>query len=567
MFKKNILALSLSIAMASSYATNAVELNQLPLSPEVQQEITKYSAIIAQLKVQLKEKEEYNILLQSKLNTAIGLVKTLEPEKVTPEQIANLNTLILTLTQTTQENAINNKDLDSKIQKLEQFLNLYKDNQLKGIKTVSPNIKPDNTPNILPDSITKANVPSTGGVSNDVIEANKKLAEQNQKIKIEQEAKNPKETDVISNDVIEANKALAKKNEELRIEQDKKNAVKTPEKISFEDSSPKQIDNIEKTSDVSSKDITTSTKAHKVIKPVVLPVEEKTFMQTFEEKIENTAIWFKELFGIEDNINKDQPPVVSAPSKIEMQMKKDKLAAIVKEKQEAKDKEEKAQKELEDKNKDIIKIDETPVHLEDKVIKKDNVTPVNLSPELETEPKSSEILDNEKNPVQESSINGLNVETTSESSVENTKLPVQGEILPEAKKEVSPALPEKEPVLNSNDETEKFIRENQEISPAKDIPIPNAKDAEHGDMIILKAQKPVSDLEDNFKKEHTDFSAPLKQPKLYSVKKGDNLTKIVKNHFNTKTIQDTVDKVQELASINGIETKDLIHIGDVLRIS
>lgn len=564
MFKKNILALSLSIAMASSYTANAVELTQFPLSPEVQQEITKYSAIIAQLKVQLKDKEEYNILLQSKLNTAIELVKKLEPEKVTPKQIVHLNDLILTLTQTTQENAINNKDFDKKIQKLEQFLNLYKENQLKGIKTVSPNINPDNTPNIRPESTIKENTTSTDGLSNDVIEANKKLAEQNQKIKTEQETKNKKETDEISNDVIEANKALAKKNEELRIEQDKKNSVKTPEKtpekISFEDSSAKSIENIEKPPIDVKKDGMPSTKT---VKSVNTPVEEKTFMQTFEEKIENTAIWFKELFGMEDSINKDQPPVISAPSQIEIQMKKDKLAEILKEKQIAKEKEEKAQKELEEKNKDVIKIDETPVHLEDKVIKKENVTPINLNPELETE--SSEIIDNDKNVVQESSIPELNVKTNPELQAEDAKSSVQSEISPELKKDVGPAL-QKESVLNNN-ETEKFIKENQEISPAKEIPIPNVKDEEHGDMIILKAQKPVSDLDDNIKKENPDLSVPLKQPKLYSVKKGDNLTKIVKNHFNTQTTQDTVDKVQEFASLNGIETKDLIHIGDVIRIS
>jgi len=560
MFKKNILALSLSIAMASSYTANAVELTQLPLSPEAQQEITKYSAIIAQLKVQLKNKEEYNIVLQSKLNTAIELVKKLEPEKVTPKQIVHLNDLILTLTQTTQENAINNKDFDKKIQKLEQFLNLYKENQLKGIKTVSPNIQPDNMPNILPDSITKANIASANAVNNDVIDANKKLAEQNEKIKKEQEIKNKKENDTISNDVIEANKALAKKNEELRIEQDKKNSVKTPEKISFEDSSTKSINNIEKPPIDVKKDVMPSTKT---IKPVNVPVEEKTFMQTFEEKIENTAIWFKELFGMEDSINKDQPPVISAPSQIEMQMKKDKLAEILKEKQIAKEKEEKAQKELEEKNKDIIKIDETPVHLEDKVIKEENVTPINLNPELETE--ASEINDTDKNIAQESSISELNVEANPELQVKGAKTSVKSEESPELKKEVDPVLQE-ESVLNNN-ETEKFIKENQEISPVKEIPIPNVKDEEHGDMIILKAQKPVSDLEDNIKKENADLSVPLKQPKLYSVKKGDNLTKIVKNHFNTQTTQDTVDKVQELASLNGIETKDLIHIGDVIRIS
>lgn len=560
MFKKNILALSLSIAMASSYTANAVELTQLPLSPEAQQEITKYSAIIAQLKVQLKNKEEYNILLQSKLNTAIELVKKLEPEKVTPKQIVHLNDLILTLTQTTQENAINNKDFDKKIQKLEQFLNLYKENQLKGIKTVSPNINPDNTPNIRPEFTIKENTTSTDGLSNDVIEANKKLAEQNQKIKTEQETKNKKETDEISNDVIEANKALAKKNEELRIEQDKKNSVKTPEKISFEDSSAKSIENIEKPPIDVKKDVMPSTKT---VKSVNTPVEEKTFMQTFEEKIENTAIWFKELFGMEDSINKDQPPVISAPSQIEMQMKKDKLAEILKEKQIAKEKEEKAQKELEEKNKDIIKIDETPVHLEDKVIKEENVTPINLNPELETE--ASEINDTDKNIAQESSISELNVEANPELQVQGAKTSVKSEKSPEFKKEVDPVLQE-ESVLNNN-ETEKFIKENQEISPAKEIPIPNVKDEEHGDMIILKAQKPVSDLDDNIKKENQDLSVPLKQPKLYSVKKGDNLTKIVKNHFNTQTTQDTVDKVQELASLNGIETKDLIHIGDVIRIS
>jgi hypothetical protein len=490
MFKKNILALSLSIAMTSSYAVNAMETPQPSITPEAQQEIVKYSEVIDKLKVDLKEKEDYNILLQSKLNTAVNLVKTLEPEKVGPEKIKNLNALVLTLTQKTQENDINNKELDKKIKKLEAFLAVYKDNQSKGVEKQSENVvlpvNADKPLNVSTDSKAKVEIATTNGISNDVIEANKKLEEQNEKTRLEQEAKNKTAitNNEISKDVIEANKALLKKNEELRIEQDKKNSIVTPEKISFEEPSPKEINNIE------NKVEPKTTKANVPEKDAAIPDEEKTFMQAFEEKIEKIAIWFKKLFGIEDNLNKDEAPIVVEPSQIEMQMKKDKLASILKEKEEQRLKEEQAKKELEEKNKDIIKIDETPVHLEDKVIKNDNVTPIDLAPEYKAEIQkdSSEInsvndvninVDSNLNNLEENS--SINKSSNIEDSKNNTELPTV--IDQDSEKQTDDK--------QKSQEAEDFIKDNEIISSKKDIPMPTTKDTNNGDMIILKAQKPT----------------------------------------------------------------------------
>lgn len=119
------------MAMSQGVITNAQNIDISSLPVESIKEINKYQDIIQRLKSQLDDKVSYNKALEQKLVEATNLSKNTNSENVTPEQLGNLNVLVLKLKETIKENDNNNEVMKNKILVLEKFLNTYSQNQLR----------------------------------------------------------------------------------------------------------------------------------------------------------------------------------------------------------------------------------------------------------------------------------------------------------------------------------------------------------------------------------------------------------------------------------------------------
>ncbi len=115
--------------------------------------------------------------------------------------------------------------------------------------------------------------------------------------------------------------------------------------------------------------------------------------------------------------------------------------------------------------------------------------------------------------------------------------------------------------------------------------IPNEKAMldfiDNNETIIIKTQKPSKDIKDTAaikdlskdvvlekdKDKTPDLSVPLDKHQLYQVKKGDNLTKIVKSNFKLSNQSELNSKIKEIANLNGIKAVDIIHTGDIIKLS
>lgn len=511
MFKKSMLALSLSIAMGSSYVANAQNIAPVQMPIDIQQEITKYSDIIVKLKNKLSEQENYNNILEEKLHNAKDLYTNIDPAHITSQQIDNLNNIISTLSITIDKNTINNLDLSRKINILEGFLENYKNKKIKEIEYVQAKVEKEvvldvNQESISPEKVLQA---ETLQKNNDIDETIKKDAVENSS----------------------ENQAPVKDSATSEIIQ--KNVVK------------KEIE-----SEVSEKAI---------VEGNISENDDKDFITTLGEKIENVVIWFKELFGIQDSMNANEYVSKEEPSEIAIEMEKTKKIELARIKA-LEEKESNDKKELENKK---IEISETPLILENKVIDKDTgVTGVNLNNEIEEETKDSD-ANSELNEFlsQNEEINTDEVSEKPESVSPLTKDNDEVQNFIDQDKESiiknDSTQEDKEFEKSSIDEENKIIKEEKNNSLTSEI---------KGSEVESSISEPIGNVVHQSDDSH-DLSSPLLEPILYAVKKGDNLTKIVKNHFGIKSNQDIVNKVQEIASLNGIQAKDLIHIGDVIRIS
>jgi len=339
MFKKSMLALSLSIAMGSSYVANAQNIAPVQMPIDIQQEITKYSDIIVKLKNKLSEQENYNNILEEKLHNAKDLYTNIDPAHITSQQIDNLNNIISTLSITIDKNTINNLDLSRKINILEGFLENYKNKKIKEIEYVQAKVEKEVVLDVNQESISHEKVlqAETLQKNNDIDETIKKDAVENSS----------------------ENQAPVKDSATSEIIQ--KNVVK------------KEIE-----SEVSEKAI---------VEGNISENDDKDFITTLGEKIENVVIWFKELFGIQDSMNANEYVSKEEPSEIAIEMEKTKKIELARIKA-LEEKESNDKKELENKK---IEISETPLILENKVIDKDTgVTGVNLNNEIEEETKDSD---------------------------------------------------------------------------------------------------------------------------------------------------------------------------------
>lgn len=176
-----MLALSLSIAMGSSYVANAQNIAPVQMPIDIQQEITKYSDIIVKLKNKLSEQENYNNILEEKLHNAKDLYTNIDPAHITSQQIDNLNNIISTLSITIDKNTINNLDLSRKINILEGFLENYKNKKIKEIEYVQAKVEKEvvldvNQESISPEKVLQA---ETLQKNNDIDETVKKDAVEN----------------------------------------------------------------------------------------------------------------------------------------------------------------------------------------------------------------------------------------------------------------------------------------------------------------------------------------------------------------------------------------------------
>lgn len=510
MFKKSMLALSLSIAMGSSYIANAQNIYPVQMPIDVQQEITKYSDIIVKLKNQLSEQENYNNILEEKLNNAKNLYKNIDPAYVTSQQIDNLNNIILTLSTTIEKNAINNLDLDKKINILEGFLENYKDKKIKEIENKQA------VSDVKQDLIKSENIPQE--------EKKKEIVNIEKAIKEDAFRKEPEKIETVK-------------------------VLKPSETIS------KPIEN-----QIELETIAAPIKGEKSIEN-----DDKDFLTTFGERIESFVIWFKELFGIQDSMNASEHVSKAEPSKIEIEMEKTKNTELDRIK--SLDEKESSDKKNELENKQI-EISETPLILEDKIMDKDNgVTGVNLNNENEDD-KAKDVSD-VNSELKDFLSENEDVDGVDALGKDNVPLNKdENEVQDFINQDKETVIIKNEVFLDKNDSVqenkESLIKKENEIikDETSNSPTPEINDVKTKSSI----SEPIGNITFQSDESH-DLSSPLLEPILYAVKKGDNLTKIVKNHFGVKSNQDIVNKVQEIASLNGIEAKDLIHIGDVLRIS
>lgn len=515
MFKKSLLTVALSIALiqptVNASTIPVLDIQQTSLSNRGQ-EILKYENIIKQLKSQLKEKNDFNDILEKKLNDAINLSKSISNEKITEEQANSLNTLILKLNKNVQENKIDNNVLDNKIKVLEQFLENYKNNIVNEKKEIVQ--KSDETKESIPESAIKA-VPLK---ENDI-----------QKQKDIETA--IKETNIpidykLSNEIVtkELSAEDAKKQKNIEIALTQKEELKPETQIMKKEISKEEFEkiklieekkdsNLDKNNINATKEVSDKKVSNKQDGPAIIATsEEKTFSEIFMEKLDNLIIWFKKIFGLID-----EPTIV-----------KENTVTIVPDK--------------------------------------------DISNEIKPETLN---VDNQKNPEQTSVKDGKNdiiYEKFESQAVEHIITTDKAEFNKDVENKATQPNNEK---IEFDKELESFIKEEHEDSNIlkKEEVIDNKPIEDKKDGIIIKVNKPGSDINNTSFNEVQnmnkleDASIALSQVINYKVKKGDNLSKIVKKHYNMKTNKEILEKVKEISRLNNIESKNLIHIGDIIKLS
>lgn len=538
MFKKSLLGAALSIALLQP-TVNASP-NQILNNPnnsfsENSQEISKYENIINQLKNQLREKVEFNLVLENKLVDAINLSKSVSSDKITEDQANSLNNLIIKLNQNVQENKSENNILENKIKVLEQFLGNYKNhivnekneilvnenktNELKPESDIKKEVlkgddlnKQQKIEEAIKESETKVDFkPESPIVKKELSSEDEVKQKQIEKAAIDKKAEFKPESPITK-------KELSKEeSQKIKAEEDKKNGVKTVSPIDIEKLEKSAIKNNDKLL----KQAIEEDKTKNVQQ--INNVEEKTFMEMFVDKLNNLVIWFKHLFGLND-----EPIVVP---------NEEKLTVVPDKKFDTTVKTEKVNVEKINSNENEIK------------------DPIQISNDISDK---QEEKNKEENKILYNSFESKAVEHIISSEKAE---PLKNQDVKVDK--------------NFNKELESFIQEenkNSEEVPVehKDFKIDNEKSNES---IIIKVDKPDSDIKKtSFNEEQnteklSNLSKPLDQVVNYEVKKGDNLSKIIKKHYSLKSNQDVVNKVNEIADFNAIHSQNLIHIGDIIKLT
>lgn len=561
MFKKNLLCIAFAMAMSQGVITNAQNIDISSLPVESIKEINKYQDIIQRLKSQLDDKVSYNKALEQKLVEATNLSKNTNSENVTPEQLGNLNVLVLKLKETIKENDNNNEVMKNKILVLEKFLNTYSQNQLrkqeaqlseKKTEPVIYNNPVRVVPNVIKDPVKVEPVIKTE--DSKVNEAEKEL---NEYLKKEEESQSESDKQKIKSQI--ANPVI----EEKPVQKiDAKKIIPVQNEVV----KPKVIhkDRVE------------------MNEPIVIG-EDKGFVENIKERIENIISWFKSLFGNEENVETDKQVVNTVKV---MEEDKKPIETVVTDNNSVINKDEVINKEITESkiNSDIqeLKIQEKSTVIDtnskievQKPIEEHNQVLLNQgditkgvenggsSKDVQTQP----LLQKDSVP----SIQPIPDQIKKESEESKTKnfdnsKSIEDDLKQEAQKINEPS--------NTGDKTDSVNKVEANEKAMLDF-------IDNNETIIIKTQKPSKDIKDTAaikdlskdvvlekdKHKTPDLSVPLDKHQLYQVKKGDNLTKIVKSNFKLSNQSELNSKIKEIANLNGIKAVDIIHTGDIIKLS
>lgn len=555
MFKKNLLCIAFAMAMSQGVITNAQNIDISSLPVESIKEINKYQDIIQRLKSQLDDKVSYNKALEQKLVEATNLSKNTNSENVTPEQLGNLNVLVLKLKETIKENDNNNEVMKNKILVLEKFLNTYSQNQLrkqeaqlseKKTEPVIYNNPVRVVPNVIKDPLKVEPVIKTE--DSKVNEAEKEL---NEYLKKEEESQSESDKKKIKSQI--ANPAI----EEKPVQKiDAKKIIPVQNEVV----KPKVIhkDRVE------------------MNEPIVIG-EDKGFVENIKERIENIISWFKSLFGNEENVETDKQVVNTVKV---MEEDKKPIETIVT-----------------DNNSVINKeITESKINSDIQELKiQEKSTVIDTNPKIEVQKPiedHNQVLLNQGDITKGVENGGSSKDVQTEPLLQKDSVPSIQPIPDQIKKE-------SEESKTQNSDNSKSIEDDLKQEAQKINEPSNTGDKtdsvnkveanekamldfiDNNETIIIKTQKPSKDIKDTAaikdlskdvvlekdKDKTPDLSVPLDKHQLYQVKKGDNLTKIVKSNFKLSNQSELNSKIKEIANLNGIKAVDIIHTGDIIKLS
>lgn len=517
MFKKSLLGIALSFAIFNAHA------NEIP--QQVDTEIVKYEGIISKLKLQLIEKEDFNKKLQAKLDEAMSLSKTIQPENVTQKQAVALNDLILKLNKNIQENKGDNQTLKNKIEVLDQFLNNYKKKIVDSNNNIiTQNEKHELTPNsevkeqeLKADDLKKKEEIEKALANKNELDLKPVADVKPQELSAEDKAKQQKIEESIKfekeNKVTELKPEAPITKKELTPEESL--AIKQKEEKSNPESIKKETPQL-----VESKKIEES-----VNKPIqnIEVEEEKGFINIIKDKINALIEWFRNLFEPsnnenETNVQQSIKPVVKDIPKVEAPV------AVV----------------TPEPPKVVNETVESIQEVNNEIDRSDKEVP--QKPTISQPVENNEVYKSFESEAVEHIAHGEQVKNEPVKSVKNENFDK-----------------ELEDFINKEQSTENSNSENKKDQEALGKSIDQS--------IIIKVDKNKSDIKGTaFESEKHDISKPLQEDYVYKVKLGDNLTKIVKKHFSLKNNQDINKKVQEIVDLNKLKNKNLVHVGDSIRL-
>lgn len=567
MFKKNLLCIAFAMAMSQGVITNAQNIDISSLPVESIKEINKYQDIIQRLKSQLDDKVSYNKALEQKLVEATNLSKNTNSENVTPEQLGNLNVLVLKLKETIKENDNNNEVMKNKILVLEKFLNTYSQNQLRkqeaqlSLKPTEPVIY--NNPVRVVPTVIKDPVKVEPVIKTEDSKVNEAEKELNEYLKKEEESQSESDKQKIKSQI--ANPVIEEK---------------TVQKIDAQKIIPIQNELVKPKVEEKPKVI------HKdrveMNEPIVIG-EDKGFVENIKERIENIISWFKSLFGNEENVETDKQVVNTVKV---MEEDKKPIETIVSDNNSSINKDEVINKE----------ITENKINSDIKELKiQEKSTVIDTNPKIEVQKPiedHNQVLLNQGDITKGVENRGSSKDVQTEPLLQKDSVPsiqpIPDEIKKESEESKTPNSDNSKSIEDDLKQEAQKINEPSNVGDKTDSV--NKVEAnekamldfiDNNETIIIKTQKPSKDIKDTAaikdlskdvvlekdKDKTPDLSVPLDKHQLYQVKKGDNLTKIVKSNFKLSNQLELNSKIKEIANLNGIKAVDIIHTGDIIKLS
>lgn len=567
MFKKNLLCIAFAMAMSQGVITNAQNIDISSLPVESIKEINKYQDIIQRLKSQLDDKVSYNKALEQKLVEATNLSKNTNSENVTPEQLGNLNVLVLKLKETIKENDNNNEVMKNKILVLEKFLNTYSQNQLRkqeaqlSLKPTEPVIY--NNPVRVVPTVIKDPVKVEPVIKTEDSKVNEAEKELNEYLKKEEESQSESDKQKIKSQI--ANPVIEEK---------------TVQKIDAQKIIPIQNELVKPKVEEKPKVI------HKdrveMNEPIVIG-EDKGFVENIKERIENIISWFKSLFGNEENVETDKQVVNTVKV---MEEDKKPIETIVSDNNSSINKDEVINKE----------ITENKINSDIKELKiQEKSTVIDTNPKIEVQKPiedHNQVLLNQGDITKGVENRGSSKDVQTEPLLQKDSVPsiqpIPDEIKKESEESKTPNSDNSKSIEDDLKQEAQKINEPSNVGDKTDSV--NKVEAnekamldfiDNNETIIIKTQKPSKDIKDTAaikdlskgvvlekdKDKTPDLSVPLEKHQLYQVKKGDNLTKIVKSNFKLSNQLELNSKIKEIANLNGIKAVDIIHTGDIIKLS